>query len=230
MTFAEKIIQYNANLSLDAVLPDHISVMNPYQDPSVRSVTEVFYNKFYNDTQPRRLIMGINPGRLGAGLTGIPFTDSVRLRETCKIITEVIPSTKELSAVFVYKVIEAYGGVARFYGDFYINSVCPLGFTQRTEKGSEVNYNYYDSPALTEAVYDFIVKNIETLLEMGFERDVCYCLGTGKNSDFLEKLNKKYQFFDKIIPLEHPRFVMQYKLKSIDTYVDKYVENLNKCL
>lgn len=226
MTFAEKIIHYNTNLALDAVLPEGISVMNPYQDPSVRAVTEVFYKRFYSDENPRRLIMGINPGRLGAGLTGIPFTDSDRLKEKCGIITDAVPYTKELSAVFMYKVIDAYGGVERFYGDFYINSVCPLGFTKRTEKGSEVNYNYYDSPQLTEVVYDFIVENIKTLLAMGFERDTCYCLGTGKNADFLEKMNKKYHFFDKIVPLEHPRFVMQYKLKSVETYVDKYLELL----
>ena len=229
MTFSEKIIDYNAHLSLDVVLPERISVMNPYQDPSVRGVTEVFYEKFYNDNHPRRLIMGINPGRLGAGLTGIPFTDSVRLKDICKITTDAIPNTKELSAVFVYKVIEAYGGVEKFYGDFYINSVCPLGFTQQNVRGKEVNYNYYDSPALTAAVYDYIVKNIEKLLEMGFERDTCFCLGTGKNSDFLEKLNAKYQFFEKIVPLEHPRFVMQYKLKSMEIYVEKYVEKLSNC-
>ena len=227
MSFADKIIDYNLNLALDVPLPEHICVMNPYQDPSVRSVTEVFYRKFYNDSQPRRLIMGINPGRFGAGVTGIPFTDSVRLREKCGILSDVIPETKELSSVFIYEVIEAYGGTEAFYGDFYINSVCPLGFTKRNDRGREVNYNYYDSAALTEAVYDYIVNNIETLLKMGFERDACFCLGTGKNVQFLRKINEKNQFFDKIIPLEHPRFVMQYKSKQMADYVNLYVEKLS---
>ena len=105
MPFADKIIDYNLNLTLDVTLPEHICVMNPYQDPSVRSVTEEFYRKFYNDSHPRRLIMGINPGRFGAGVTGIPFTDSVRLKEKCGILSDVIPETKELSSVFVYEVI-----------------------------------------------------------------------------------------------------------------------------
>lgn len=226
MTFADKIIDYNSRLKLDAILPNGISVMNPYQDPSVKAVTDVFYKKFYDDTQARHLIMGINPGRLGAGLTGIPFTDSDRLKNDCDIITDAIPHTKELSAVFVYEVIKAYGGAESFYGNFYINSVCPLGFTKRTEKGSEVNYNYYDSKELTDAVYDFIIENINTLLQMGFKKDICYCLGTGKNADFLEKINQKHQFFDKIVPLEHPRFVMQYKLKKMEEYVDKYLNLL----
>jgi hypothetical protein len=227
MTLADKIIYYNLNLTLDTPLPEHICVMNPYQDPSVRNVTEAFYRKFYNDSQPRRLIMGINPGRFGAGVTGIPFTDSVRLREKCGIISDAIPETKELSSVFVYEVIKAYGGTEAFYGDFYINSVCPLGFTKRNERGKEVNYNYYDSPQLIEAVYEYIVNNIVTLLKMGFEKDVCFCLGTGKNVQFLRKLNEKYCFFDQIIPLEHPRFVMQYKLKQIADYVDMYIKKLS---
>ena len=227
MSFADKIIEYNLNLALNVSLPEHICVMNPYLNPSVRSVTEVFYRQFYNDSHPRRLIMGINPGRFGAGVTGIPFTDSARLREKCSIVSDAIHETKELSSVFVYEVIKAYGGVEAFYGDFYINSVCPLGFTKRNERGREVNYNYYDSPALTEAVYDYIVKNIETLLEMGFETDVCFCLGTGKNVQFLRKLNEKHHFFDKIVALEHPRFVMQYKSKQMAEYVDMYVKKLS---
>ncbi len=226
MSFADKIIEYNLNLALNVSLPEHICVMNPYLNPSVRSVTEVFYRQFYNDSHPRRLIMGINPGRFGAGVTGIPFTDSVRLKEKCNIVSDAIPQTKELSSVFVYEVIKAYGGVEVFYGDFYINSVCPLGFTKRNERDREVNYNYYDSHALTEAVYDYIVKNIETLLKMGFEKDVCFCLGTGKNVQFLRKLNEKHHFFDKIIALEHPRFVMQYKSKQMAEYVDMYIKKL----
>lgn len=227
MTFANKIIDYNLNLALDVPLPEHICVMNPYQDPLVRSVTEIFYRKFYNDIHPRRLIMGINPGRFGAGVTGIPFTDSVRLREKCGILSDAIPETKELSSVFVYEVIKAYGGTEAFYGDLYINSVCPLGFTKQNERGKQVNYNYYDSPALMNAVYDYIVKNIETLLKMGFQKDVCFCLGAGKNVQFLRKLNEKHHFFDKIVPLEHPRFVMQYKLKQMADYVNLYVEKLS---
>ncbi|HEY1165830.1 MAG TPA: DUF4918 domain-containing protein, partial [Chitinophaga sp.] len=53
---------------------------------------------------------------------------------------------------------------------------------------------------------------------------VCYCMGTGKNVAFLQGLNEREHFFEQIIPLEHPRFVMQYKLKTKQVYVDKYLE------
>ena len=36
--------------------------------------------------------------------------------------------------------------------------------------------------------------------------------------------NNKLNFFDKIIPLEHPRFIMQYKSKHKHFYIEKYVE------
>jgi len=87
-----------------------------------------------------------------------------------------------------------------------------------------VNYNYYDSKALTDAVYDLIVSGIRKQLQFGLSRKVCYCMGTGKNAAFLQALNEKEGFFEQVVPLEHPRFVMQYKAKTKQAYVDKYLE------
>ncbi|WP_428657764.1 uracil-DNA glycosylase family protein [Runella sp.] len=86
-----------------------------------------------------------------------------------------------------------------------------------------ISYNYYDSKELTDAVYDFIVENIQKQIEIGVSTDVCFCMGTGKNETFLRALNKKYAFFDEIIALEHPRFVMQYKSTFKQHYIDKYL-------
>lgn len=57
-------------------------------------------------------------------------------------------------------------------------------------------------------------------------RDVCFCLGTGKNFKFILDLNRKYEWFDKIVPLEHPRYIMQYKSKQKHLYIAKYIEEL----
>jgi hypothetical protein len=51
-------------------------------------------------------------------------------------------------------------------------------------------------------------------------------MGTGKNFQFLSKLNEKEQFFNKVIPLEHPRYVVQYKSKMKGEYVGKYIDSL----
>jgi hypothetical protein len=227
-TFADKVIAFNQKLHFEGKLPEGIRIMNPFEeDENVLRISSEFYKKYYNDQQPRRLILGINPGRFGAGVTGIPFTDPKRLVEKCGIGYEG-KITHEPSSVFVYEVIDAFGGVEAFYRTFHINAICPLGFTQTTPQGKEVNYNYYDSKALTAAVCDFIVDSIRKMIAFGVHTDICFCLGNGKNEAFLRKLNEEQKFFKKIIGLEHPRFVMQYRSKSKQVYIDKYLTALSK--
>lgn len=226
-TFADKIIEFNSSLGFKGELPQGINLLNPFKDnEDILALSSKFYQKFYNDMHPRHLIMGINPGRFGAGVTGIPFTDTKRLTNECGL-TYSGKETHEPSSVFVYEVIEAYGGVDKFYHDFYINSVSPLGFTISDAKGKEKNYNYYDSKALTKAVYPFMVESIKKQLAFGFKTDFCFCFGTGKNEKYLRMLNDEYGFFQGIIALEHPRFIMQYKSKLKRFYIDKYVFAFN---
>lgn len=209
-------------------LPKGIRAMNPFREENaalIARVTDEFYHKFYDDDRPRNLILGINPGRLGAGLTGVPFSDTKRLKSDCDIeVTEV--SSHEPSSVFVYEVVRAYGGAKLFYDDFYINSVCPLGFVKENEKGKEVNYNYYDQKDLEEAAKPFILETLKQQLAMGLNDEVVWCLGGGKNFKFLKKFNKEHKLFGKIVPLGHPRYVVQYKAKLMADYVDKYLKAL----
>ncbi|RZL11621.1 MAG: DUF4918 family protein [Pedobacter sp.] len=184
-------------------------------------------DKFYNDNRKRHLILGINPGRFGGGVTGIPFTDTKRLVSGCNIPFEGKQS-HEPSSVFIYEMIDAYGGPAQFYSDFFINSPSPLGFTKVSPDGKETNYNYYDSPALIKAVKRYMIESIGKLIELGVVTDVCFCFGTGKNFQFLSKLNEEHMFFGELIPLEHPRYIMQYKSKSRHEYVGKYLSAFSK--
>jgi len=228
-TFADRVIEFNRKVEFRGSLPEGISIMNPFRggDNYILDVSSAFYRKFYNDNRPRRLILGINPGRLGAGFTGIPFTDTKRLSDECGI-AYTGRQTHEPSSVFVYDVIMEYGGPEKFYSDFYINSVCPLGFTQTGVSGREKNYNYYDRPDLAVAVTDFIVWSIWEQIALGVSTDVCWCLGAGKNEKFLRTLNERYGFFGEIVALEHPRFIMQYRSASRDEYVRKYISLLGR--
>ncbi len=227
-TFADKVIAFNTSLEFNDPLPNGISIMNPFrQNDLILPISSAFYRKYYSDNHTRHLILGINPGRFGAGVTGIPFTDTKRLKDPCGI-GYTGKSTHEPSSVFVYEVIEAYGGPEAFYNDFYINSVFPLGFTISDEAGKEKNYNYYDSKELTAAVYVFGVENLRKQLALGLETDICYCFGTGKNEKFIRALNEKYRFFGELIALEHPRFIMQYKSRSKMEYIDKYLKAFSK--
>lgn len=224
MTFAQKAILFHQNLDFRAQLPGDIRIMNPYkEDPRVMDIVKEFYLKFYNDTRQRNIILGINPGRHGAGITGIPFTDTIRLEEQCGIKMPGVRSF-EPSSVFIYDMIKAYGSPSRFFSDFYISAVVPLGFTSPGRNNVHVNFNYYDDPSLFRAVEDFIKVTIHSQLQFGISEDICFCLGTGKNYRFLEKLNVEERYFQKIIPLEHPRYIMQYKSKQKEHYIEKYVE------
>jgi len=226
-TFANRIIAFNQQLEYKGTLPTGVSIMNPFRDNDFAlDVSTRFYSKYYSDNHPRHLILGINPGRFGSGMTGVSFTDPKRMISKCQI-PYTGPITHEPSSEYVYDMIDAFGGIAAFYQQFYIHSICPLGFTITGPKGKEVNYNYYDTPGLTKAVYPFIVENIKKQIAIGFETDVCFCFGTGKNEAFLRKLNDEHRFFKQVIALEHPRFIMQYKSKTKQDYIAKYLNAFN---
>ncbi len=226
-TFAEKVISFNKNLRLDIELPKDIRVMNPFtENPGALAVSSAFYRKYYDDHKKRHLILGINPGRFGAGVTGVPFTDTKRLGEKCGLKIKNL-STHEPSSVFVYEVIDAYGGVERFFSDFYINSPSPLGFVKTNSKGKQVNFNYYDSKTLLDKIEKFLVNSICAHIDKGINTNVCFCMGSGKNFTVISRINKKHDLFKTIIPLEHPRYIMQYKSKHKRHYRDKYLLSFN---
>ena len=229
-TFADRIIAFNKHLEFVGTLPAGISIMNPFKDNDFAfDVSSKFYRRYYSDNHPRHLILGINPGRFGSAMTGVSFTDPKRMINNCQL-PYTGPITHEPSSEYVYEMINAFGGPNQFYNHFYIHSVCPLGFTITGNIGKEVNYNYYDTPGLTKAVHSFIVSNIQKQIDIGFETDICFCFGTGKNSVFLNKLNDEYHFFKQIISLEHPRFIMQYKSKTKMEYIAKYLNTLKIAL
>ncbi|MDD4438991.1 MAG: DUF4918 family protein, partial [Tissierellia bacterium] len=85
-TFADRVIEFNRGLVYRGNLPDNFQVMNPFLDnPETMVVMSEFYHKYYSDNRPRKFIIGINPSRNGAGITGVPFTDTKRLESACGI-------------------------------------------------------------------------------------------------------------------------------------------------
>ncbi|MFT4680668.1 MAG: hypothetical protein ACI9FU_000104 [Granulosicoccus sp.] len=228
-SLSQKISEFNQGLELKVRLPQGFDVMNPFQGSNaeqIKSITESFYAKFYNDSGSRNLILGINPGRLGAGATGLPFTDTKRLNSDCGIEFSDF-ELHEPSSVFVYEVIRAFGGVQKFYSEFYINSVCPLGFLRLNEKANWVNANYYDDKNLFKAVRPFIIESLKAQIDWGIRTDKIWCMGSGLNFKFLTELNKTEKLFGEIVKLDHPRYVVQYKSKEMDAYVGKYLDLLS---
>lgn len=221
MTFGEKIMQWNASLGGRIRVPEGIDVLNPFDDKDAMKVAKRYYDDFYNDNKTRVGVFGINPGRHGAGITGIPFTDPVHLESECGISN---PFTKraELSSTYVYQFINAFGGNQTFTSRFFLTAICPLGFIKEGK-----NINYYDDKSLLNHVEGFILETMREQVDMGLDTQTCLCLGEGANYKYLSAFNDKHALFDKVVPLAHPRFIMQYRRKKLDEYLQSFVTVLH---
>ena len=221
-TQAAAILHFYRNLRPHFPLTGGVSVMNPYKDPAAWRVSSQFYEKFYEDTRPRAYIVGINPGRFGAGVTGVPFTDPLRLEEKCGIPND-LKKSPELSSQFIYEMIDGYGGVQEFYSRFFFTAMFPLAFVREGK-----NLNYYDDKALLKSCEPFIVQCMHRQLATIPTLSTCYCLGEGTNFKYFSRINAEHGFFKEIIPLPHPRWVMQYRRPRIREFVDLYLKKFEK--
>lgn len=225
-SFGEKVISFNQKLNYDGQLPNGFKVLNPFiENPETMQVMNKFYKKFYNDNNLRKFIIGINPSRHGAGVTGVPFTDTKRLKNICGIEMKSA-HTHEVSSVFLYDMIMDYGGPESFYSKFYINSPFPLAIVRHTKGDKWLNANYYDDKKLFNMVKDFMIKSLKDSIDLGVDTSEAFVLGI-KNADFISKLNDEAGLFKKLTPLEHPRYIQQYKSKEKQIYIDKYILTLD---
>ena len=225
-TFADRVIGFNKQLFYPETLPTGFQVMNPYLDnPETLEVMQLFYKRFYNDNLQRKFIIGINPGRYGAGVTGVPFTDTKRLESVCGIPMKSVQS-HEVSSVFVYDMIDRYGGTTAFYDKFYINSLFPLALIRENAQGNWRNANYYDYPPLFEEMRPFMIDCLTKQIALGIDTTEAFVLGV-KNAGYVERLNKEAKLFERLTVLEHPRYIQQYKTKERDQYIMRYIEKLN---
>ncbi len=221
MTFAEKTLAFYRQLAPGKKLPNGVGILNPYSRPETIAACEAFYGKFYNDNKIRRIIFGINPGRFGAGVTGIPFTDPIHLETACGIPNN-FDKKPELSSQFIYMLIENMGGVIPFYRHYFIGAVSPLGFVKNGK-----NFNYYDDRLLEQSLKSFIIKNMVRQVALGISIDKCFCLGNGKNFIYLQRLNAELKIFKKVISLPHPRWIMQYRRKQLQNYLNEISRQLS---
>ena len=220
MSFATQVLDFYFSLPNSFTPPNGVETIFPFENPETRRVMELFFNKYYADDNPRTLIFGINPGRHGAGITGIGFTDPILLEEKCGI-ANTLERRSELSAQFICEVVDAYGGPEKFYGDFLFTTVLPFGLLKNGK-----NYNYYDDKE-TLAYFDgFIKESIKKQMAFDGARKGIVCIGQGKNLKYLETLNKEEKLFERIDVIPHPRWVMQYRRKEKEKYIQTYIDTL----
>jgi len=219
-TFGERAITYFKSLNQPKKLPGGVKIINPYRSQKVKRIVKEFFSTFYNDSNERLFVIGINPGRFGGGLTGISFTDPVALRDSCGIKNN-LSTRMELSSIFIYKVIDRFGGVDKFFSKVFLTALYPLAIIKNGK-----NYNYYDEKKLYSSLKHEIVKTVSSQIEFGAERKRAIILGK-KNAKFFKPLNEEFGFFKNITVLDHPRYIMQYKRKHFNSYLNKYLELIN---
>ena len=221
-SFAEQSIAFHRNLVPDFALPNTVKWITAFENEDTLSSFSAFMHKFYNDNNKRHFLFGINPGRFGAGVTGVAFTDPILLNDKLDIPNQ-FEQKHELSALFIHEVIDYFESPADFYSRFYITSVNPVGLLKDGK-----NYNYYDDAATLKAIEPFVIEKTEEQLKFGANREVAFSIGKGKNFKYLKDLNSKFNWFEKIVALPHPRWVMQYRRKEKETHALQYVNQLMK--
>ncbi len=219
--FSTKALNFLVNFPAELNLPGGVDTINPYANKSTSEFTKIFFDKFYNDNNKRIFLFGINPGRFGGGLTGISFTDPVALSEYCGI-PNPLGSKKELSSEFIYSVINEFGGVNKFFNRFFLTALYPLALVKDGK-----NFNYYDNSLIFDTLKGAITNSIKGQSGFGADKSVVISLGK-KNGGYLNMFNKELKLFNHVEILEHPRYIMQYKRKSIRKYIDAYLDILNK--
>ncbi len=220
MSFSNRANKYFCNLKTPDIKNSGVKLINPYESDEAKKIVKKFYKKFYNDDRKRTFIIGINPGRFGGGLTGIAFTDPVALREQCGIENN-LGHRKELSSKFIYTIAERFGGTDLFFSKIFLTALYPFAIIKDGK-----NYNYYDDKLLREMLKSEIIQTLKSQIIFGASVDRVILLGK-KNAEYFAEINVEHGFFKRIIALEHPRFIMQYRLKKIDHYIKKYLEAIS---
>lgn len=219
-TFAARLLSFLSGFPAAPPLPDGVTALNPYQTEPARGLLTQFARCYYADNEPRVALLGINPGRFGGGSTGVAFTDPAALATHCGIENE-LPRRPELSSQFVYQLIGALGGPAEFYRHFYLGSLYPLVLMREGR-----NYNYYDSAVVTKALWPQMQESLRQQAALpGLRRDVAVSLGR-RNGEYFKRLNDELGLFERIIVLDHPRFIMQYKRRFVPDFVAEYARML----
>jgi len=184
---------------------------------------ELFNEKYYSKGFPKIVLCGINPGKLGAGKTGIPFVDPYTLAE--RLPDEDIPfegKGVESSATLFNKIVDKFDGADFFYKNFYVTNFSQFGFVNKNGN----NLNYYK---LSDQAQDYISENFRREME---QINATTIIPMGKEVEKSLKglfKNSKIKIENRLI---HPSGVRseERKVKFLDDYynlLEPYTEKNN---
>jgi uracil-DNA glycosylase len=175
-----------------------------------QAAIDAFWNTYYPEGPPRTVICGLNPGRFGAGQTGIPFMDFLSLSQLLPGIQRL---DSERSAGFIFRVVQAYGAEA-FFQRFYVTNVASVGFLR---DGKNLNY-----PALPEQALEIVERNFLAEMEI-VKPERIISLGREVHRTVLKLLGDRVEC-ESCLP--HPAWVATYRSASMGEWVGRYVAEI----
>lgn len=172
---------------------------------------DAFWQKYYGDAVPRIMICGINPGRLGAGKTGIPFLDYESLSQ---LIPGVERMDSEKSAGFFFRVVESFGAES-FFKTFYVTNFSSVGYLRDAN-----NFNYHDLP---QPALEIVEQNFLEEIRL-VEPTHVISLGRKVHGSVLRLLPPG---IDCSLRLPHPSWIATYRSYEMDHWVSRYRDALS---
>lgn len=143
---------------------------------------ERFYSEYYGTSYPETVLCGINPGRNGAGKTGVPFIDFSSLS---KLLDGVGRDDWERSAQFFFDIVQHFGP-RTFFRSFYVTNFSWVGYAK-----SGKNLNYHDlsgeAQAIIARLFRYEMNHIHPKriisLSKRVHEDITACMGDSLETD-----------------------------------------------
>lgn len=148
LTFMKRVLQDGT--VLQELKRERISILPGFMERV--DLVRAYYEKFYANRGNRLVLCGINPGRYGAGETGIPFVD---FDGVSRLMSENYGHDQERSAQFILSVIEGYG-LGEFQNSVYLTNLSWFGFRRDGR-----NMNYYNLPRIVR--HQFLESFVEEM-------------------------------------------------------------------
>lgn len=176
-----------------------------------------FHKKYVENNSPKIVICGINPGRYGAGLTGIPFVDFNSLQ---KLLPGITKENSERSSRFFFSIIEEFGAI-KFYQNFHVTNLSGLGF-YNIKLGKNVNYDILPQHIaifiLEKFVEEMNLVKPEIIVPLGKIVNFELTLNLVKNDRINAKIGKR---------LNHPASIRANREEYLTT-LHQYLEEVKK--
>lgn len=207
------LIKYLEDVKFNARLSDNnIEIIREFENNY--ELIDKFFVKYYGKLLPDCVICGINPGKNGAGKTGIPFIDFATLS---KLLPGVENFNVEPTATFFYDIISAFGA-DNFFNKFYVTNFSSVGYIK-----NDKNFNYYDG--LPDELVKLIEKNFLSEMEI-IKPKIIVSLG----EDVHNRIKRLFPTDNvKKIRLPHPLYIIR-NSNSKNKWKEIYISTLNEVL